>query len=449
MGKGTEGKTGRYDVAVIGGGVAGLAAARDLGAAGLRVALLEARDRLGGRVRTLHDPAWPLPVELGAEFIDVPGPAWDALRLAGGTAYRSAGGFWEVDDGRARALDLSAVTERVLGRLGEAEGDMSFRDFLDRHCDGLDEHARRLALRYVEGFHAAEAERVGVRWLETTTEGAGGGGGDVRQHPLGGFDGVARGLRMQLGERCDVRLNTVVTAIHWRHGEVELRCRSRTGGELDSVTAVRVVVTLPLGVLRAEGGEGAVRFDPALPRTKREAVERLAMGSVVKVALRFREALWEEALEFPETEGDAPPEHKFLMAEGDFSAWWTPSPVLAPVVTAWAGGGFAKRILASGDDPVALALDRLARMLGRDRRWVESRLEGFHRHDWDADPFARGAYSYGTVGGVEAQAALRQPVDDTLFFAGEATAERGWNGTVDGAIETGRRAAREILRDWK
>jgi monoamine oxidase len=444
MGKGRERETETYDVAVLGGGVAGLAAARGLAAAGLRVALLEALDRLGGRVHTLHDPAWPLPVELGAEFIDVPGPAWDALRLAGGTAYRSAGGFWEAGDGRAKPLDFPAVTERVLGRLGDAKEDVSFRDFLDRHCAGAEEHTRALALRYVEGFHAAEAERVGVRWLEKTTEGAGGGGGDVRFHPLGGFDGVARGLRMRLGERADVRLNTVATDVHWRRGEVEVRCRARTGGELEPVRAARAVVTLPLGVLQAEDGDGAVRFFPGLP-AMRDAARRLAMGSVVKVALRFREPLWEDALHFAGGGGEVPPEHKFLMSDGAFPAWWTPSPVMAPVVTAWAGGGFARRILASGEDPVSTALEQLAKMLATSRRSVESRLEATHRHDWNADPFARGAYSYGTVGALEAQASLRSPVDGTLFFAGEATAEGGWNGTVDGAIDTGRRAAREVL----
>src|SRR3954468_7706237 len=109
--------TDRADVAIIGGGVSGLTAARVLADAGLRVVLVEARGRLGGRIHTLHDPAFPLPVELGAEVVDVPGPAFDAIRSLGGAAYRSSGGQWEVAAGVARCLDMDDSVERVLGRL--------------------------------------------------------------------------------------------------------------------------------------------------------------------------------------------------------------------------------------------------------------------------------------------------------------------------------------------
>jgi monoamine oxidase len=84
-------------------------------------------------------------------------------------------------------------------------------------------------------------------------------------------------------------------------------------------------------------------------------------------------------------------------------------------------------------------------MLGVRRSRVDRELDEWHFHDWDADPFSRGAYSYVPAGALSAQKALGRPVDGTIFFAGEATASDGHNGTVDGAIETGRRAAREIL----
>jgi monoamine oxidase len=255
---------------------------------------------------------------------------------------------------------------------------------------------------------------------------------------------VAEAIRAGLGPGCSVRLNTVATDLRWSRDQVEVRCRSRLGEEVDPVRARFAVVTLPLGVLQApEGAAGAVRFDPPIPGI-REAARALVMGSVVKLVFRFRAPFWEDALHFHAEDGSGTRERKLFLADGPFPTWWTPSPVVAPLLTAWAGGGAARRVRERGD-PVGVALDTLAQLLGTTRRRIDAELEDRHFHDWDADPFALGAYSYVPAGALAAQRALRRPVEDTLFFAGEATATEGWNGTVDGAIESGRRAAGEIL----
>ncbi|HEU4562318.1 MAG TPA: NAD(P)/FAD-dependent oxidoreductase [Longimicrobium sp.] len=439
------GEAGRFDVVIVGGGVAGLAAAGELAAHGVSVALLEARGRLGGRIHTLYDPAHPLPVELGAEFIDVPGPAFDAIQSMGGSAYRSAGGQWRVADGVATCLDLDDTIERILGNLESPPAhDQPFAEWLDGCCGPADARARSLIEQYVEGFHASELDRVGVHWLAKTIGDSGGGGGEVRHHPLGGFGLAVRGLAAPLAGRCDLRLGTVVHAIDWRHGEAEVRCRTRFSAEAGPVRARRVLVTVPLAVLQRSEGDGAIRFSPALDQ-KQAIVKQLAMGNVVKVIFRFSSAFWEDALQW-RGDDEGVREHKFFMADGDFPAWWTPSPVCAPVLTAWAGGGAARRVLERGGDPAARALEGLARMLGIPRGRVEAEVVDWRRHDWHLDPFTRGAYSWVPAGALPAQAALGRPVDGTLFFAGEATAEDGWNGTVDGAIRSGRRAAGEIVQ---
>lgn len=431
------------DVVVIGAGVAGLAAARELSRQGLRIVVLEARGRIGGRVHSVDDPGEPLPVELGAEFIDVPGPAWDVLRAAGGTAYRSAGGMWEVRGGAAEPLDMEAVTDRVLGRLDPPpDRDRPFRQWLDEQR-GITAHDRALTLRYVEGFHAADVDRVGIHWIAQTTGDSAGGGGSFRYHPLHGYGRVADGLRAALSATCELRLNTVATEVRWGRDGVEVRCRSGLGQEMPPVRGRCALVTLPLGVLQAGDGEpGAVRFIPGIEETRRAAAA-LAMGEVVKVVLRFREPLLERRLRFGDV--DETVERAFFLADAPFPAWWTASPMCAPRLTAWAGGGAAHRLRERGD-PATAALDTLARMLGVPRGEVEDGLESWHHHDWHADPFSRGAYTWVPAGALPAQAALGAPVEDTLFFAGEATATEGMNGTVDGAIQSGVRAAGEVLR---
>lgn len=431
----------RVDVVVVGAGVAGLAAARDLAGAGLRVRVLEARGRTGGRVHTLHDGAHPLPVELGAEFIDVPGEVWEIFRAAGGAAYRSVRGFWSVKDGHARPLDYRTM-EPVMERLDSPpQPDVTFAAFLEAHAAEFDVDVRAQAVRYVEGFHAAPVGRVGVAWLAQAEEGTAGGGGDVRHQPLGGYDRVAAALGAELDARGMLRLNTVVHRIAWKRGDVEVHARSRTGTDLPSIRARAVLVTVPLGVLQAPpDARGAIRFEPE-PRETLEAARALGVAHVVKVVFRFRDFIW-EGLEGLEEDAEA----KFFQPEGGrFNVWWTPSPIRAPVLTAWAGGSAAERMEAEGIDVVEQALEELAGWLGTSRAAVEAELEEWHRHDWAADPFARGAYTYVPAGALEAQATLGLPVEDTLFVAGEATRTGGMNSTVEGALGSGRRAAREIL----
>ncbi|HEX6308480.1 MAG TPA: FAD-dependent oxidoreductase [Longimicrobiales bacterium] len=424
------------DAVIIGAGVAGLAAARELTSHGASCVLVEARDRIGGRIHTVHDETSPLPVELGAEFIDVPGPAADALRVAGGAVYRSRDGMWQVERGRARVLDLNETAERVLGRLERPpEEDVPFRAWLAGQR-GVSERDAEWMLRYVEGFHATELDRVGVHWLSHTLQDSAGGGGEERYHALHGFDRTPAGLRMQLGSLCDIRLGTVAARIDWQRGAVEVRCRNRSGDVLDGLRARRAIITLPLGVLHS----GSVQFSPPVASFT-AAAGALARASVIRIVFRFSEPIWDEALEF---DGDEARERKFLMSGEPFPTWWTTSPIVTPMITAWAGGDAAHHVRRIGD-PVDVALDSLSALLALPRNELDARLQASWFHDWDADPFAGCSYSYAPAGAMTALRQLRRPVEDTLFPAGEAAADDGWNGTVDGAIRSGERAARQLL----
>jgi len=195
------------------------------------------------------------------------------------------------------------------------------------------------------------------------------------------------------------------------------------------------------------GAPGAVRFNPEL-KEKQEAVGKLAMGMAMKVVLRFRERFWEQGVFQTQPLGGRLPPLGFLHSRDEyFPTWWTSLPVRAPILTAWAGGPAAERLALRGEEfVVGRALDSLSRLFGLDRELLADLLVAWYTHDWQADPYARGAYSYIPVGGLDAPRLLAEPVEDTIFFAGEATDLDGQNGTVHGAMASGRRAADEIIR---
>jgi monoamine oxidase len=183
---------------------------------------------------------------------------------------------------------------------------------------------------------------------------------------------------------------------------------------------------------------GAILFDPD-PTVIRRAIQQLAMGDVVRVTLRFRTSFWESDDELANL--------SFLHApDAPLPTWWTQSPVRAPVVTAWAGGPRAANYL--GREPCAIvsaALDAMATAFQIKRSGIAEELAGWRYHNWRNDPFSRGAYSYIPAGALHAVAALTRPVEDTLFFAGEASDGAGHWGTVHGAIRSAERAATQIL----
>jgi monoamine oxidase len=440
-----------YDVLIIGAGAAGLAAASALSARGLSLAILEARDRIGGRMFTIRPSGSLLPVELGAEFVHGCAPETFGLAQAAGlTLCERDGATWSSAGGQLTALDDENNGDEGIGTILQAlnnwQGeDRSFQSFInERFSDRRWAEARRSASGYVEGFDAAEPDQVSVRWLAQSEAALASIDGGRSFLLVDGYDRLLWHLRMGLHpERTALLLNTVVQTIEWSRGHIEVTARSALGTALEAFTARAAVITLPLGVLAAPPeAPGAVRFSPDLPG-KRAAIERLAMGHTVKVVLRFRETFWEHgAQELPRLE-----RLSFLFSDDEvMPTWWTSHPLLTPTLTGWAGGPRAAKLARQTDEAIAgQALEALARVLHVRRGALEARLEAWHLHNWSADLYACGAYSYVRAGGMDAPGQLGAPVEDTLFFAGEATNTDGFTGLVHGALVTGTRAAHEII----
>ena len=409
--------------------------------AGRHVVIVEARQRIGGRIFTIHQPDLALPIELGAEFIH--GEVEETFGIvdaAGLLAYELSDDHWSVRGGKWERVDdfwekMSGVFARV--RSGR---DRSFADFL-RAQRALSPQLKQMATGFVEGFNAAHADRISA--LAMRDEGD---GDDFRQFRIAnGYDAVTAWMHAGLDpDRVSIRLGTAATEIAWRRGEVTVHTNvgrvlnpsAAEGGRFAAADGLRThptsilrarkaIITVPIGVLKAPD---AIRFTPEL-RDKQRALDRTEIGHVVKIILRFRERFWDD---FNFVHSD----------DSHFPTWWTMAPARAPLMTGWAGGHAADRLLAEGHI-IERGIESLAAVLGVPRRRVASKLDAVHTHDWQADPFSRGAYSYAGVGGSNAYRALAKPVANTLFFAGEATSDQ--TGTVAGAIASGRRAARQIL----
>ncbi len=423
------------DFLVVGGGAAGLSAAADLCEAGARVLVLEARRRTGGRVWTRRPKTWPVPVELGAEFVHGRSPelfeiardaALGVIRLPSEHLEWRRGSFRDMGDVWRR---FEALTKRMPSK-GPGR-DRSVAEFLASRRK-LAASDRRLLSSMVQGYDAAPLERASVRALSTAGEGPSDSDERAQFRILSGYASVMRSLEERV-ERAGgkIRRATVVREIRWRPERVDVVTGSR-----EVFRARAAVITLPVGVLKAApGSRGAVAFDPE-PAAIRSALAGVEMGDVVRLILRFRESFWRDAL------GEA----AFGHSAGAFQTLWTAGPVDLPMLTLWAGGPPATRLRERGRPGILdAALRQLASLFGISEARTRRLLVAADSHDWTADPFSRGAYSYQTVGGAEAPDRLARPIRGTLFFAGEATS-MDESGTVPGAIATGRRAARQALR---
>jgi len=441
------------DVIVVGAGIAGLTAAAKLGGSGLSVLLLEARDRVGGRIWTQRSPTHDVPIEFGAEFIHgLPPEIWQPLQSANARITEVQGDSW-CRDAQLCPCDFFDPVDNILKKMDDREPDESFLQFLERTVPDADDSKKRKvklhALNYVSGFNAADPALVGVHWLVKSMRAEEIIEGHRAFRSLNGYEDLIAIVKAQL-DKSTVSLftRTVVESIDWRLGHAKITTNSSSGTSIFS--SARVLLTLPLGVLQASvKGTGGVRFTPSLPKTKNWALDRLEMGKVMRLVLKFRDRFW--ARISPMRNEKTLASMGFLFSQDDwFPTWWTGMPAESPIITGWAPFRCAEQL--SGKDRnfvVNRGIETLAQLLSVSVDLVAPLLEEAYFHDWQTDPFSLGAYSYGKVQSDGAQQALGAPLENTLFFAGEATDTGGHNGTVHGAIASGRRAADEILKRLK
>ncbi len=401
------------DVAIIGAGAAGLGAANALKGSGLSVLVLEARDRLGGRSHTIL-PAPGVMFDVGCGWLH------SADRNSFVTIAATLG--FEIDKSRPPWRDESVNV--AFPPRERADFIDALDDFYERCEDASDAAYDSVASEWLE---------PGNRWnpmidaISTYINGC-----ELDQVSVYDMDAyedteinwrVSRGygaLIAAYGAACDVALNTNVTRID--HSGARVKIETSRG----TLTAAKAIVTVPTNLIADE----AIRFFPALP-AKVGAARGLPLGLADKVMLALDEP---EALPKDGNLRGA----TMRTAMGSYHL----RPYGQPSIEGYFGGRFAQELEDAGEGALAAqSIDEIVALLGSDYR---RKLKPLASSRWAHDPFARGSYSHAMPGCADCRAVLAAPIDDRLFFAGEATSPNFFS-TAHGARDSGERAAREVM----
>jgi monoamine oxidase len=410
-------------IVIVGGGIAGLAAASELLQRGCQVTVLEAKDRLGGRIHTIRQGR--IPIELGAEFIHGKNPALlQAIKSAGLTTLEMPDKFqvWQKDG--FSPVDVWTKLEKLISKVNFRTPDCPFEKFLQRQK--LDPSSSKLAETFAEGFNAARVDRISAHSIRRAQDAAQKMQGDWQGRVKLGYGALIEFYEQQivkLGGRIIKRAETRL--ITWKPGHV--RVKWQRGPRKGSMEADSAVLTMPLGVWKA----GSIQFEPGL-KLKTQAIQELEFGDVLKPVLLFKRRWWDEKANSIMQAPDEP-----------LPVWWADP--RGPVLTAWVGGSKCGALRCLSPARLeTLCLRVLAKLFDERSNRLRKEFVRMHCHRWEDDPHVRGAYSYIPVNGMELPKILAEPIADTLFFAGEATALDAQMGTVFGALESGLRAAHEL-----
>jgi len=424
-----------YDVTIVGAGATGLMAAWELVQTGKKVAVIEARDRIGGRIHTATDPNFSIPVELGAEFVHGNLELTQLLlKRANIDTVKSSGDIWQKKaDQLQKQEDFIDDYTDLEKKFKELKEDIPVGHFIKDHLREKKYEELRFTLKnYVEGYYAADIDKASTIALceELTTS------DDEQFRVEGGYQKLVEFICNQAEQKgCSFCLSTPVQHVSWKENYVEVTTNQQ------SFYSRKILITVSVGVLQKE----QITFSPAI-NEKVTAAKQLGFGPVIKLIVQFENAFWKNS---ELTNGKDLSKLSFLFSDELVPTWWTQHPKETAMITGWLGGPHAQALKdLSEKEILGKGLKSLQAIFNVDLSYLEKNLKGWHVANWTTDIYSFGGYAYEVVNGANFRKIIKQPLLNTLFFAGEAFCDGPEIGTVEAAFISGRETAHQIIASF-
>ncbi|MDB5209408.1 MAG: amine oxidase [Sediminibacterium sp.] len=419
----------KRSVIIIGAGAAGLMAANELAGA-YHVTILEALDHVGGRIQTLYDQKTGCFIEAGAEFIHGKLPlTLSVATQSGATIQEVKGDMYQVSDCNWKKLDeIIEGWDELLFKMGSLPDDMTLDAFLEMYFPGPGYEALRHHTRaYAAGFDLADPVRASVRSLyqEWSKE------FDKQYRIKEGYEFIIQYLKRQcIKKGCRILTGKRVKQIDWQKEEVTVYT-----SENEKFFSEKIIITLPTGILQTPVSYASINITPLLDNYD-HAWQQIGYGSVLKVVLIFEKAFWKEQHD----------KIGFVFSDEAIPTWWTQLPFEAPVLTGWLGGPSAVQWDEMSDERIIeLAIGSLSKIFRMNFEEIISLLSQHYIFRWHSSKTAGGAYSYETPLSEQAKQLLVTPVENTLYFAGEALYTGPYAGTVEAALSSAMEVVKKIV----
>ena len=415
----------KYEVIIIGAGAAGLMAAKALSAQGYQVCILEAAAKAGGRMATEHIAGFDQPVETGAEFVHGSLPLTLSLLKEAAIVYHPVkGAFINVQDGKWHTEEAHNEHWGIFMReLNQLQSDMTINAFIETHFSAP-QYAllRKSVQRFAEGFDLADIKKASIlavrdEWQHEQEE----------QYRIeGGYVQLTNYLyNTCIQQKAQIHFNQAVNKVTYTNNH--LRVYTNDGKIFEGKV---LIVTVSAGILQS----GSISFTPALAQHQ-TAIEQLGFGTVIKYLLQFEKDFWNSYAD----------DIGFLLSNETIPTWWTQNPSESNVLTGWLGGPTAQsKSSLSNDVLLAEALSSLAAIFQQSPQTLHNQLVQHEIICWSNHQWIQGGYSYSGMQSAEAKKVLSTPVNDRIFFAGEAIYDGESQGTVEAALQSGKLVAEKV-----